>query len=396
GPLGNGGTFTINGGTIDYTGGSSSMNVANVNPITLGGDFAYGGTKPLLLPGAVTLTGNRTITTNGSGTALTLGVIGDGGNNYSLTKAGTGTLILGGGATITQLAVTAGLLKMGSTVSLSSSTVVTLSGSGSFDIYSNTPTIAGLQDGATITSGSVYNSSNIRTLTLNVSGSNSYLYSGIIGTGAGTLGITKSGTGTQTLAGNNTYTGNTLVSSGTLIIDGSLAAGSTVSSLATLGGNGTVNGLTTLSAAGSIINPGTAGTVGNLALTGGLTASSGGAFNFDLSGGVTDRISLGAGGLTAGGTWTFTLNNLGGMSAGTPYTLLSGTGTWSSSPTLAFNLLGGLVLDDGYNGTGYKWDNTSGADSLTVQFSAIPEPTTWALLAFSLTTVMVLRRRRNS
>lgn len=169
-----------------------------------------------------------------------------------------------------------------------------------------------------------------------------------------------------------------------------------MSSLATLGGIGTVNGLTTLSAAGSIINPGTAGTVGSLALTGGLTASSGGAFNFDLSGGVTDHISLGAGGLTAGGTWTFTLNNLGGMSAGTPYTLLSGTGTWSSTPTLVFNLLGGLVLDTGYNGTGYKWDNTLGADSLTVQFSAIPEPQTWALLAFSLTVVTVLRRRRNS
>jgi len=26
----------------------------------------------------------------------------------------------------------------------------------------------------------------------------------------------------------------------------------------------------------------------------------------------------------------------------------------------------------------------------------VPEPTTWALLAFSLTTVMVLRRRRDS
>ena len=28
--------------------------------------------------------------------------------------------------------------------------------------------------------------------------------------------------------------------------------------------------------------------------------------------------------------------------------------------------------------------------------NVVPEPTTWALLAFSLTTVMILRRRRNS
>jgi len=32
---------------------------------------------------------------------------------------------------------------------------------------------------------------------------------------------------------------------------------------------------------------------------------------------------------------------------------------------------------------------------VTGNLNVVPEPATWALLAFSLTTVMVLRRRRN-
>ena len=39
-----------------------------------------------------------------------------------------------------------------------------------------------------------------------------------------------------------------------------------------------------------------------------------------------------------------------------------------------------------------RYDNFN----VTGDVAAIPEPATWALLAFSLTTVMVLRRRRNS
>ena len=166
---------------------------------------------------------------------------------------------------------------------------------------------------------------------------------------------------------------------------------------ATLAGTGTVNALTTANAAGSILAPGTEGTIGTLALAGGLTASSGAAFHFDMNGATaTDSISVGAGSLTAAGTWTFTLNDLGGTSvqAGVAYMLISGTGTWSAAPTIAFSLPGSWVVDAGYHGSGYYWDSSSATRSLTVQFSAIPEPSTWALLAFSLTTVMVLRRRR--
>ncbi len=105
GPLGNGGTFTINGGTINNTSGSAKT-VANVNPIVLGGDFAFGtsaGTanNSLSLGGAVSMNGNRTITTNGVGTLTLSGVVANGSTTSGLTLSGTGTLALTGANTFT-------------------------------------------------------------------------------------------------------------------------------------------------------------------------------------------------------------------------------------------------------------------------------------------------------
>ena len=103
GPLGNGGTFTINGGTIDNTSGSAKV-VANVNPITLGGDFAFSNSagtanNSLSLGGAVSMNGNRTITTNGTGTLTLSGIVADGNKTSGLTLSGTGTLALSGANT---------------------------------------------------------------------------------------------------------------------------------------------------------------------------------------------------------------------------------------------------------------------------------------------------------
>ena len=52
----------------------------------------------------------------------------------------------------------------------------------------------------------------------------------------------------------------------------------------------------------------------------------------------------------------------------------------------------------------FKRDNTdsltavfggTNSGTISIEYYAVPEPETWALLAFSLTTIMVLRRRRN-
>lgn len=90
------GALTITGGTLNNTTGSAITLAAN-NAQNWNGSFAFGGTRALNLgTGAVALGANVTTTVGGSGTtALTVG--GNiSGSGFSLTKAGNGTLILGG------------------------------------------------------------------------------------------------------------------------------------------------------------------------------------------------------------------------------------------------------------------------------------------------------------
>ncbi len=87
------GTFTINGGTIDNTNGGA-ITLSNNNAQTWGGDFTFVGSNALNLgTGTVTLGSSRVVTVSGS-TLTAGGAIGDGGNGYSLTKSGAGTLAL--------------------------------------------------------------------------------------------------------------------------------------------------------------------------------------------------------------------------------------------------------------------------------------------------------------
>jgi len=131
-----------------------------------------------------------------------------------------------------------------------------------------------------------------------------------------------------------------------------------------------------------------------------LTSTAGSAFNpasMTLTGNLSDgwtAISLttsGGGGLvTKGGQLTLTLT---GIAAGT-YNLTSGsnfTGSFSSA-----NVNGNALTASGSDWTGsniggFNYTYTNASNQLVI--SAIPEPSTWALLAFSLTTVVVLRRR---
>ncbi len=73
------GTFTINGGVIDNTSGST-ITLSNNNVQTWGGDFTFTGTNALNLgTGTVTLGANRTVTVSAS-TLTVGGVIGDSGS----------------------------------------------------------------------------------------------------------------------------------------------------------------------------------------------------------------------------------------------------------------------------------------------------------------------------
>jgi len=91
---GNGGTLTINGGSLDA---SAATTLTNRNPQNWNSDFDFVGSNNLNLGrGAVTMNASRQITV----TANTLTVGGAiGGSGYGLTKLGAGTLVLSGANT---------------------------------------------------------------------------------------------------------------------------------------------------------------------------------------------------------------------------------------------------------------------------------------------------------
>ncbi|NDC63524.1 MAG: hypothetical protein EBZ59_05950, partial [Planctomycetia bacterium] len=95
------GRLVINGGGFDV---NTSATITANNAQTWNADFVYVGSNGSqsmdMGSGAVTLTGNRTASINGSFVRLT-GTIGDGGAGFGLTKTGVGQLILGGSNTYT-------------------------------------------------------------------------------------------------------------------------------------------------------------------------------------------------------------------------------------------------------------------------------------------------------
>jgi hypothetical protein len=111
----------------------------------------------------------------------------------------------------------------------------------------------------------------------------------------------------------------------------------------------------------------------------------------DLTGGAYTTFALGATGLTKAGNMEFTLS---GITAGS-YEIFSGS---ALSGTFSTMKIGGVSLGSlgggNFGGTvaGFTYSFLDSTNTLGI--TAVPEPATWALLAFSLTTVMVLRRRR--
>jgi len=182
--------------------------------------------------------------------------------------------------------------------------------------------------------------------------------------GANTIyAVTKEDAGKWILAGTNTYTGATTVSAGTFLIDGSTAAGSAVSvaSGAVFGGNGTVNGNLTL-ASGALFAFDTAYT---LDLLGSLT--------LDSSFGVTSLRDLNGGAI-----------NWGSIADGT-YTLMTTSFTFDATNIGNFGEANAFAIGGGRSA---YFEN--GSLALVV----VPEPSTWALLAVSLSTLAIFRRRR--
>ncbi len=277
------GGITVDNGTLqigDGATGSVSCNITNnaslvfnrTGTITYGsvisgtGTLTKNGSGALILTGSNTFTGSATVSAgtlqigngensgsivcnivnnsavvvNRSGTLTLPGVISGSG---SLTKTGSGTLIINGNCSFTgTTTVNEGILQIGSGGTIGS------------------------------ISGNIENSGSVV-----FHRSNDLSYNGVI---SGNGSVEKRGNGKLTVSGVQTYTGTTTVAEGTLLLTGAIASSSavTVSAGGILGGTGSCGGIVTVNA-GSI-SPGTNGP-GKLT-TGPVTLDSASFLNFDL------------------------------------------------------------------------------------------------------------------
>jgi autotransporter-associated beta strand protein len=302
GPLGNGGTFTINGGVIDNTSGSAKV-LLNVNPITIGGDFAFGTSagistaNNLTLPGAVSLGTDSTITLNGLAALALSGKLTNTADSVRTLTVNNGS---GTGAT--------SILTIGS---------IDLTGAGSTAARNN-----------------IFN------------GSGAMAVSGIVadGVSAGS-GLVYSGTGVLTLAGGNSYTGTTSVSSGTVRVTnvsglGTTAAGTSVAAAGSLDVQAAIAGeALTLLAAGA--GAGGNGMIRNSGTVAGSLDSALGLVTGSTSFGVSGTGNLTLSGVLSDATTGGGINKVG---SGTGALILSNANTYTGVTTISAGVLQVAVM----------------------------------------------------
>jgi autotransporter-associated beta strand protein len=260
-------------------------------------------------------------------------------------------------------------------------------------------------------------------------------YSGNVGTTT-TASVEKTGGGTLTLAGENTFSGGLTISGGTVVANHSQALGSGTVTLAggslqlasgvslnntlaftgsnnVLTGSGTFNSSLTV-ATGLTLSPGNS--PGTMTFTNGLTLDGGGALTIDIAnlygsaGTDWDLVHLSNGLFamantnTAGDRFTITINSLTSSSGGTGM-----LGSNSDAPA-SLMILSTPQTITGFDANAFTLvtnftSPTPGVFSLSVggnantalmlNFTPVPEPSTYALLGLGLALVGWQLRRRH-
>ncbi|TPM29428.1 autotransporter outer membrane beta-barrel domain-containing protein, partial [Mesorhizobium sp. B2-2-2] len=303
-------------GTLNYTGGTVTTDRGFSMPGFVGGNIGVQ---------------NAATTLTFSGAATGAG---------SVTKLGSGTLVLSGINTYgLGTTVSAGILRAGSASAFGTGSMTVNTGA-TLDFANLSNTVAGLAGGGIVTLGSA---------TLTLSDGAGQNFSGAI---SGTGGLVKGGAGTQTLSGVSSYTGSTAINGGILAVT-SLANGgsnSSIGSSAATPDKLVLNGgtLQYIGTGGSTDRQFTLGASG-----GALDASGSGAINFTST---AAAVLTGAGNRTLTLTGTSTANNslsarIDNPSSGATSLSKTGNGTWvlknaASTYTGATTIGGGVLAVD--------------------------------------------------
>lgn len=375
----------LNTRVTDALGSSATIRInsqSNVNGVGLFGSTASGTDVSIgsTLEFQRTAAGNSQFITTAGNSTYTLS------GNFSNTGTGTsGYIGLGRGNNV--LTNTGGGFALGTNTGTAT---IRLTGTGSLENN------IGIVNGTSTTSAlSLGNTAGTQTFSGNITGNGN---------------LVRNGTGgTTVLSGTNTYSGTTTVTAGTLLINTSHIGGSNYSVAGILGGSGTITPAVastfTVNSGGSIAPGASTGTIGNLTFDGTTrtgavaTFASGSTFTFDINGTsvTSDRIVLSNG---ASDDFVFNSNIInftlaGALVNGQTYILFDGTNS---------NQFSGLTVD-GFNkvtaglsftglGGAFQTDSFLSLVGGDIILNAVPEPATWALLAVSLTALVVFRRRR--
>jgi autotransporter-associated beta strand protein len=313
---------------------------SNAGSLTIGGTA---GENSVLTAGGAANTAGELMFTNHSSTAvLTINsnVNNNGSGIVSLTKTGTGLLVLAG----TGSTYSGGTVINGGTVRIS--------GNGSLGATPASASATNITlNGGVLQWGAAFNLSSNRGITLQSGGGtldtqgNATTYGGVI---SGTGGLTKMGAGTLTLTQANTYTGVTLVSAGNGATDpgvlvvvhnqalGTTDGGTAVASLGivrlangitvtgetiTINGNGTGNNGNLQSAAGTSGSPASATWAGDVIIgTSGARVGTGNYSTLTISGAIRNGSTTSDLGIAASAT--------GGV------VVLSGSSTYTGSTSI--------------------------------------------------------------
>ena len=218
------GSITINGGIIRTTG--SSSRTPDNSAILVNADFTLGSLTTAAISfangGAWTLAnGTRTITVD-TITATITGVVGDGGNNYGLTKAGSGTLLLNNADIYTgPTTVNVGALKLGNNLA---------AGTNAITVASVLQIASGITVANAFTTSSTFESMDVP----DASASGTYIGTATAVGGSANFRFMASGSGATLIFSNatvNTGSKNLWPTRGNIVYAGSSAMSSTVASI---------------------------------------------------------------------------------------------------------------------------------------------------------------------